>query len=67
MSKVKVDTDKIGKELLPIAGGARNNLIRARNFASGVSYPYGEFDWRNIYNRIDDCVDQIDRYVRWIL
>ena len=66
MSKIKIDTDKINNTLLPVAKNSYNQAVSARNFASKVSFPYGEYNWNSVYNQIDDCVDEINDYIKWI-
>ena len=66
MSKVKIDTDKIDNTLLPIAKNDHSQIASARSFASKVSFPYGEFEWKNIYNQIDACVEKTNKYINWM-
>lgn len=66
MSKIKIDTDKIENTSLPLSRKVYSYNVFAKNYAAKVNFSSGEFDWGNVYNKIDDCMDKIEHYTKWI-
>lgn len=66
MSKVDIDTDKISNDLIPLAREQYGKIVSARGNASKVSIPNDAYDWGSVYSKIDDCVSQSDKYLKWI-
>jgi hypothetical protein len=66
MSKITIDTDKINKDLIPIAKTQQSNISNALIYSKKVNYPNGEFNWSDVSSKIDDCVSKSNKYLQWI-
>ena len=66
MSIVKIDTNKIGTTLSPLAKTARSQNQAARNSAGSVDFPNGEFDWYSVCAQIDECTESLGKYSSWL-
>lgn len=66
MAKVDIDTDKISSDLIPLAREQYGKIVSARGNASKVSIPNDAYNWSDVYSKIDDCVTQSDKYLKWI-
>ena len=66
MAKVSIDTEVLSRDLVPLAKKGLNQICDVRNNAAYTDFPYDDYNWGNIYERIDSCVDDTVKYVNWI-
>ena len=66
MPKVKIDTDKISKDLLPAAKTSYSEINTTKSYANNVYIPYGEYNWSNVSGQIRDCADRVSKYYDWV-
>lgn len=66
MATFKIDSDKINRELIPLADKQIDQLNTTLNYANNLSFPYNEFDWGYVKNGLRDCIDLSKKYSQWI-
>lgn len=66
MSKINVDTDLIGKELIPLASDELKNINNALQSAQSVTLPDGDYSWKNVISELSDCSNLASKYNEWI-
>lgn len=63
--KIFVDTDKISNSMQPLIKSQKQKIYNTRNIASSFNYPNGEYNWREVVSKIDDCCKKTDSYISW--
>ena len=66
MAKVDVDIDSINKDLVPISSTLVSNIKSVQSNATGIDFPDSDYNCSNIVSKIDDCVDNSEKYEKWV-
>lgn len=66
MTKIMVDTEKIGKDLINDVKKTKSYITYAKQTAQKVNFPNDEYDWSNITSHISDCEDELNKYINWM-
>ena len=66
MAKVKINTDKITKNLLPAVDSNLKIINNCLNSANSIDSSYIDYDWNSLKNDIHDCYDNTKSFKTWI-